>query len=93
MNGVPGVMALESQDFLFFSSSLKVLPIASKVDKCVNICLKQLGALFLVAKNRRLTLPYSDGFLPSVIFVFSLLRRAESSRPLLVHLRTRGDTI
>ena len=28
INGVPGVMALLSQAFLFFSSSVKVLPIA-----------------------------------------------------------------
>jgi hypothetical protein len=30
MKGVPGVMALESHVFLFFSSSLMVLPIAVK---------------------------------------------------------------
>ena len=65
MKGVPGVMALLSHGFLFFSSSLKVLPIAEGTKRCY------LRVFNDVAKKR--TLPERNGLFPCLFLLFSLL--------------------
>lgn len=84
MNGVPGVMALESHASLCFSSSLMTLPIAGKKGTC-KACVWKSGT--------RHTFPFSDCEPASLGLVFCLLSRPKASRALLVHLCTRSHTV
>lgn len=84
MNGVPGVMALESHASLCFSSSLMTLPIADGKGK-YEICVSESGTEH--------TFPFSNCELASFGLVLCFLSRPETTRALLVHLCTRSHTI
>lgn len=84
MNGVPGVMALESHASLCFSSSLMTLPIADKVRICET----------RVPENGTgHTFPFSDCQSASFGLVLCFLSRPETTRALLIHLCTGSHTI
>lgn len=84
MNGVPGVMALESHASLCFSSSLMTLPIAYEHGKCED-CVSESG--------RKHTFPFSDCQPASFGLVLCFLSGPETTRALLVHLCTGSHAI
>ena len=84
MNGVPGVMALESQASLSFSSSLMTLPIADKCGIC-KTCMPERGMGH--------TFPFGNCQLASFGLILRFLGGPETTRTLLVHLCAGSNTV